>query len=439
MKSLFPAQQQSAAKILNSLSLHGAALDSSQTGTGKTVVASHVATKFLHVGVVCPKIVIPHWEEELADAGITPLFILNYEKVRTGRNGFVTKRGKKTYRWDQLPSGVKPENTLLIWDECHKAKGPYTQNAQLLIAAKEAGFNLLLSATPFESPTEMRAIGYVLGLHSLNMTRGRKDSWNRWMIKYGCRKNPWGGWERGPLAKLKKLHEELYQQKATRLTIADMPEAFQKNLVFTERLKLDSKAIDQAFADIGISDEELVDRLCNIGVDDKPSLEVNVLTQILRARQITEREKIPAMVEIVEESMREGFSTVVFVNFRDTAQALVTKFPHASIVIGGQKADERALEVENFQTNKTNLIVVMTSAGGTGVNLHDKLGGHTRMCIHSPVYNLKEHVQALGRGHRAGAKTPTIQRILVANDTIEEKIIDALEKKRLAHSTIHES
>lgn len=442
MKSLFPAQRSAAQKLLNSLAKHGAALDTSQTGTGKTVVASHLATQYPNVGVICPKIVIPHWEDELADAGVNPMFIINYERLRTGRNGFVTKRGKKVYKWDQLPGDPDPKDTLLIWDECHKTKGPYTQNAQLLIAASQAGVrNLLLSATAFEGPTEMRAMGYALGLHNLNMTGNGKDSWFRWMIRYGCRKNPWGAWERGPLAKLKKLHEEVYAEKGSRLTIADMPDAFQKNLVFTDRLFLDNiKSINDAFAEIGIDDDDLVDRLVNIGVDDdSEKLEGAVLTEILRARQIVEREKIPALVELTQEGLDEGFSVAVFVNFRDTAHALKNAFPKASMVIGGQSADERTADVNRFQANQTKLIIVMTAAGGLGVNLHDVHGGHTRMCLHSPTYNIKEHIQALGRGHRAGAKTPTLQRILVAHDTIEEKIVDAMEKKRSALSTIHES
>jgi SNF2 family DNA or RNA helicase len=59
------------------------------------------------------------------------------------------------------------------------------------------------------------------------------------------------------------------------------------------------------------------------------------------------------------------------------------------------------------------------------------------MSLISPTFNVKDYIQTLGRVHRAGAKTPVVQRILVASKTIEEKIIDKLEQKRLALDTLH--
>jgi SNF2 family DNA or RNA helicase len=59
------------------------------------------------------------------------------------------------------------------------------------------------------------------------------------------------------------------------------------------------------------------------------------------------------------------------------------------------------------------------------------------MSLISPTFNVKDYIQTLGRIHRVGAKSPVVQRVLVASKTIEEKIVDKLEKKRLALDTLH--
>jgi SNF2 family DNA or RNA helicase len=93
--------------------------------------------------------------------------------------------------------------------------------------------------------------------------------------------------------------------------------------------------------------------------------------------------------------------------------------------------------VQAFQSNQHRVIICNIAAGGVGVSLHDVHGDHPRMSFISPTFNDKEYVQALGRVHRAGAKTPTVQRVLVAAKTIEEKIIAKLEEKRMDMDALH--
>jgi len=68
---------------------NNAALDSSDTGTGKTVCAVE-ATKALgkKAFVICPKIVIPSWEKTIQEQGANSIGVINYEKLRTGKTRF---------------------------------------------------------------------------------------------------------------------------------------------------------------------------------------------------------------------------------------------------------------------------------------------------------------------------------------------------------------
>jgi hypothetical protein len=46
-------------------------------------------------------------------------------------------------------------------------------------------------------------------------------------------------------------------------------------------------------------------------------------------------------------------------------------------------------------------------------------------------------MQALGRIHRNGAKSDAVQKILVANGTVEEVVIESIQKKIANHNMIH--
>jgi len=427
MKSLFPKQQQASSSHVYQLKLRGASLDTSETGTGKTVVACDVAKNFPNVCVVCPKIVIPAWTRELKEVGVTPMFVLNYEKIRTGNTQFVTKEGKKKFTWNL------PDDTLIIWDEVHYCKGATSQNSEMLIAATKSGlFNLMLSATAAKDPTEMRAIGFALGLHNLAKDKGpNQKSWFRWMKEHGCRMDTFRNWVSGGLKHLVRLNTVLYNGYAVRLTTSDLPNAFMDNRVITQPVAfMQAKSIVEAYSSV------VSDTLIGLVAEDRQP-EPYVLTEILRARQIVEAAKVPETCLLVDQAVEEGFSVVVFVSFSDTMSMYLRVFPDAAVIRGGQSVTEREANVQSFQANEKRIMICNSAAGGTGVSLHDIHGGHPRMTFINPSYNIVEYTQVLGRTYRNGAKSHTVQNVLVAADTIEEEIISVIERKRLQYLTLH--
>jgi len=430
MKTLFPKQQESVDRLLHALQHYGCALDSSMTGVGKTIIASRVALNSGRpVFVLCPKIVVPHWERELAEVGVGALGVLNYEKLRRGNTPFLNKIGKKLYRW------CLPEGTLLVFDECHYCKGAFTQNTQMLVAAKQQGYPvLMLSATACKDPTEMRGIGYVLGLHALNKPADGLPSWFGWMLKLGCKKDPWNNWKAGPRNRLAEVRDCIYPDKGVQLTPSDLPRAFAENHVMTEPLAFSAlKDIASFYEQNGITPE-----IVDLFLDDAVNAP-NMLVEMLRARQLAEAAKVPEILDMVRDARDEGYSVVVFVNFSETLNTLCSMLgPDTARVCGGQSGSEREHNVQRFQRNECGVIVCNTAAGGVGVSLHDELGGHPRMSLISPTFNEKEYVQVLGRIHRAGSKSPALQRVLVASKTIEEKVVAKLEEKRKDMAALHE-
>jgi hypothetical protein len=82
-----------------------------------------------------------------------------------------------------------------------------------------------------------------------------------------------------------------------------------------------------------------------------------------------------------------------------------------------------------FQSDEKRIMLVNLAAGNAGVSLHDLNGNHPRVSIVSPSFSAINMLQALGRIHRAEAKTPCVQKVFFAADTIEENCCRRVQDK----------
>tara|TARA_R110000765_G_scaffold105936_1_gene196210 strand:- start:14 stop:1306 length:1293 start_codon:yes stop_codon:yes gene_type:complete len=429
MKTLFPKQKEVCDFFLSHQKREVNTCDTSHTGTGKTVVGCQLAKNLGRpVVVICPKAVMPSWSRELEETGIDPIFILNYEKLRTGKTPHMSKRGKKIMQW-HLPKG-----TLVLVDEIHKCKGPYTQNAQLLISLLQQGYAVHgMSATASEDPTEMRGLGFMLGMHSLNKTEKGLHNWYSWMLRNGCSQNEWGKWELVRRSALPELRDQMYGHNVGRLTVDDFPDSFKKNRVIVESIEFSNASkIRSAYKKAGITPEIVQQYIENGTVEDSE----HTLVNILRARQLAESFKITDLVEMADDLVLEGKSVVLFVNFSDTVQTLCQNL-NCDRVEGGQSVEERQQAIDRFQNDEKHVLVVNIAAGGTGISLHDIKGNRQRVSLICPSFSAKNHLQTLGRIHRNGAKSDSIQKILVANGSVEEGVMKSVERRLRNLNILH--
>jgi superfamily II DNA or RNA helicase len=436
-KTLYPKQIETYDFFLTQIRANKSTLDTSHVGTGKTVVAAKLAATLIAEGrpvfVVCPKSVMPMWWRELLAEGAHPIGICNYERLRGGKTPWLSKKFKRVMTWNL------PANAVIFFDEVHACKGVGTQNSQLLIAAHAQGYTVhCMSATAAEDPTEMRALGYTLGMHSLLTDEPPLFSWIRWMRRSGCYQDPWRNWKAGPARNLAIIKEALYEGETARvrkLTVADFPDSFQENLISIEMLDFgDRSAIHQAYAENGIT-PQIVEDFIEQGTVGGNSC---VLVDLLRARQLAESYKLPLIADMVEDLLAEGCSVPVFLNFRESISFLQTRLKHLNplVIQGGQSGNAREEALNNFQKDETRVLLINVAAGGTGVSLHDMVGDYPRVSLISPSFNAKQHLQTLGRIHRNGAQTRAVQKILVAAGTVEEDVIKAIEKKTTNMNTI---
>jgi hypothetical protein len=418
LKTPYPTQQKHINMLCAALNKHHAALDASATGTGKTLCAA-VAIKTIQrpVLVICPKAVMPSWKKELKEQGVECLGVINYEKLRAGKTGLGRWENKK-WVWE-LDS-----QAAIVWDEVHRCKNPTAKNTKMLIAAKPY-INLMLSATVADSPTELRGVGYVLGLFEL------QKFWN-WCRAHGCRVNPWGAMEfdHKNTGALKKIHNQIMPDRGSRMSIEDMSGHFAENFIIDDPLDFSDKGkIQKLYAEMDLELEQLKSEMAS----DSKNPAAQALVMQLRARQAVELCKVPLIVELIEDIRDSGRSAAVFVNFEATIKALLERLQQTeatvSIIQGGQSESEREQAICRFQSGESNTIICNMEAGGVGVSLHDTTGLRPRTALISPNFNAKSLVQVLGRIHRAGGKSPAIQRILVAEGTVEEKVAKAVKEK----------
>jgi len=411
-------------KLCSVLEKYGAALDGSETGAGKTYAAVATARELgLNIAVVCPKAVITPWNKVINNHfGMKSIFVLNYESVKTGKykNIGEWKKISKTSSAEKFVWKIPPD-TLLIFDESHKLKGHGTQNSEIAIAAKNQGYPILCcSATNAINPIQLKAVGYILGLY-------KSGKWTSYLKEHGCEKGRFG-WEfSGDKKILSKLHNDIFVNRGVRLKKIDIPD-FPENEIIAESYNIgesSEKELKRIYLEMNVE-------LANLKKKSKSTKEwkINALTIQLRALQTSELLKVPTFIEMAEDSIESGMSVVIFCNFSDTIKALAKRLNTNCIVWGDNKnQSERDKNIEDFQTDKSRIILVNIKAGGTGLSLHQIDSIFPRISIISPTFSAIDLVQVLGRIHRSGSKSMAIQKIVYAAGTVEENVCDNLQSK----------
>ena len=129
---------------------------------------------------------------------------------------------------------------------------------------------------------------------------------------------------------------------------------------------------------------------------------------------------------------------VIFLNFTESLLEL-SSILGCEYINGGTPADMRNEYIDSFQRDETNLLVINAATGGTGISLHDTIGNRPRLSLISPSFNAKEFAQVIGRIHRNGAKSDALQKVLLSHGSIEEYVMEAINKKLDNMNIIHHS
>lgn len=140
--------------------------------------------------------------------------------------------------------------------------------------------------------------------------------------------------------------------------------------------------------------------------------------------------KLLFAMEIITEAMSAGHSILVFSQFTRMLKIIEKELLKNQLpcyyLDGKMKAGERAMEIENFNSDREAVFLISLKAGGTGLNLTK-----ADIVIHfDPWWNPAVESQASSRAHRMGQKNPVQIYNLLTQGTIEEKIAVLKENKK---------
>jgi superfamily II DNA or RNA helicase len=436
---LYEWQIPHAGHLVAVLDRHGAALDGSDTGTGKTYTAISVAReRGLRPLIVSPKVGMRKWADVCVKLGVKFRCVVGWEEAKTvgfpytaitwGLEKEIVKdgAGRSVYKTKKVFENIKwkaGREELLIFDEAHRAKGRKTQNAQLM--AQSHGIpTLMLSATIADSPRDMWACGSRLNLHN-------RHDFNAFCEKLFCFKDKAKGWSIVDReASSKGLHKLIYPEHGSRIRIKDLGDAFPADHVTAELINVpDAEKFNAHYS-------HLLKRVESLHEAGKNA---DVLVERLRFRQAAELQKMPGMIELAEDYSEEGNGVAMFVGFRETLDLLYKHFGknECAVIYGGQNPTERENERLRFENNEVPYIACMIQAGGISCDMHD-VKGKPRVSLISPCDNATMVKQVLGRIRRAGGLSPARQLILYAANTVEERVYENIVMKIHAIDTIND-
>jgi len=413
--TLFDFQKTSVQLGVRSIQRYNRALLGHSTGVGKTFCALGIARELgKRIAVVCPLAVVTSWHRAAKMMNVEIYEAVGWEFCKTGKSkiGKWSSDEKKEFIYEL------PDDVILVFDECHRGKAAGTSQNSFLIrdSVVQDVQAIALSATIADDPTKLWALGQFLGLH-----QGGKDYY-RFLSVNGCRKTRFGFQFRGGNSILKRLHHKIYPERGNRLRHSDLGDQFPDTLITARAFDMENtRAIASEYDDLCLRVEEL---------RHAENFSANVLAEQTRARQKIELLKAPAIASLAKDYLEEGNSIFIAVSFRETMEFLMKELDTDAVICGGQSKMERQGAIDSFQRDKTRVIIGISAACREGISLHDLNGNHPRVALIFPQPSAYDLRQVLGRVHRAGGVTKSLQYIVYAAGVpIEEDTCNSLDKK----------
>lgn len=211
-----------------------------------------------------------------------------------------------------------------------------------------------------------------------------------------------------------------------------------------ECLDLPSKVYQRRYFSLSPDQEkayELMKEECRMQIGDK-LIPVQTLNSGTKLQQITsgyvldgsgeahyvseDNPRLEAFIETVEEL--EG-QFIVFAKFREEISAIVAALKEAGIsavsYFGDTKKDAREQAIDSFQNGLVRGFVGNQQVAGIGLTLT----AARTVIYYSNTFNLDHRLQSEDRAHRKGTTHSVLYIDLLAEDTIDETILDALASK----------
>lgn len=325
---------------------------------------------------------------------------------------------------------------LFVLDESVRIKNPKAKRTiRVLARGKGATFRRILTGTPVaNSPFDVYTQFQFLD----------PRIWN----DIGCRsfaafKNFFGVWQDKMDPRSGRMFRDLVRYR--NLTkLAEITAKVGCRVTKAEVLDLPEKLYTKRYFDLSPEQQRYYKAMAesySIRLESGEVTAVLVIVQLVRFQQIVsgflkdeednliplkENPRLGVLREIVEET--DG-KIIVFAKFTFDVNVILAAMKEDGVEAvrydGETKEADRAAAVERFQNGSARVLVGNPSTLKEGLTLH----AANTVVYYNNSYKLTDRLQSEDRAHRIGQKRAVTYIDIVATDTIDEKIADALREK----------
>ena len=367
-----------------------------EMGLGKTIqaIAAMAALKAegkSHFMVVCPASVLVNWCREIqkhSSLEVTKIHGNDEEALLFWRkNGDVAVTTYESISRFQLPE--KFRISMVVTDEAHYVKNPETQRTRALQKLLDkTEYALFMSGTPLENRVEEMCF-----LVSCLQPEVAKE----------LEKNKY-------LSTAEQFRQQLapvYLRRTRADVLQELPELIEKEqwCVLTNQEK-------KAYYDAVMSRNFMAIRQVSWQVDD-----------------LSRSSKAARLMELCEQAREQGRKVIVFSFFRSTLQKVMELLGDRCMepITGSVSPQRRQGIVDSFcEADDGAVLVSQVQAGGIGLNIQSA----SVIIFCEPQIKPSIENQAIARAYRMGQVRDVLVYRLLADDTIDERIVEILRNKQ---------
>ena len=376
--------------------------------------------------VVMPRSLLFNWEREVrrfAPQLSTYTFYgqsREYEALRQSNLVFTTYA---TLRIEIEQLKEEPFHYVILDESQHiKNLGAQTTKAALLLQCKH---RLALSGTPIENNLgELYSLFHFLNPAMFGTTGQFQDDFLTPIQKNNDKEAA------------RHLRRKIYPFVLRRLkkdVLSDLPDKTEQTL-FVEMGEAQKQFYEQRrqyFA------QAVKNQIQEKGVQGSQFFVFQALNELRQAATIpealtegrVENAKLEFLTEQLLDALANGHKALVFVNFLAAIESIGNRLDEAGVgfvTMTGATRDREAL-VNRFQTDRDCRVFLMTlKTGGLGLNLT----AADTIFIFDPWWNAAAENQAIDRAHRIGQTNKVLAYKLIAEGSIEEKILQLQQIKK---------
>lgn len=411
-----------------------------QPGLGKTLQAIGIVcrARAFPCLVICPSSLKVNWQREfqkfsqakavvLSDAtkswpfliGSKPdsfyqVAVTNFESLR---KFFVLDTPKPPFTLSRVR--FSPAARLfrsVIIDECHRVKD---RSAQQTIFTKGITLGkpyvIMLSGTPVvNSPSDL--VAQLSIMNRLNDFGGLKQFESRYM---------------GKSPNLDELSERLFSTCFIRRKKADVLKDLPEKSRFEVAVQLSDRE-PYTKAETELADYLRTYRECS-EAKVRALMKREALTRFMELRKLSSLYKTEAAAEFIQTLLDAGEKVIVFVSFHRLVDELKQRFTTAVCVTGRDSASAKQQAVDSFQSDPdTRVIICSIKAAGVGLTL---TAASNVVFVELP-WTSADSDQCEDRAHRIGQKTNVSVYYLLAEDTIDTRLYNIIQNKKIMAQTV---